>query len=134
MHSQEPSSLAVIIFTLCASFLSAHAEPAKAYQQFIHSQSQLKKNIIQSVDLEQVTLREALETLIVQISQVSDKKTTPNFIIRDPDGRFDNRRITLQINNVPANVLLQYIADQVGGDIHYDQYAIIIKPLRTAPR
>lgn len=133
MRYQKPSSLPVIIFALCASFLSI-AKPVKAYNQATSTQSQLKKMVIPSVELEHVTLREALETLIVQIRQISGKKTATNFIIKDPNGRFNNRRITLQLNNVPANVLLQYIADQVGGDIHYDQYAIIIKPLRTWPR
>ena len=133
MNHQKPSILATIIITLCVSFLSSHAEPAKTYNNGIPAWSSLKKIIIPAIDFEQLTLREALEALDLKIGQASDKKITPNFIINDLDGEFNNRRVTLQLSNIPANVLLKYIADQVRGAVHYNKHAIIISPLR-APR
>ena len=80
------------------------------------------------MDFEQLTIREALEILTIKIEQQTDKKITPNFIIRDLKGAFKNRTVTMQLNNLPANILLEYIANQVGGSIRYDRHAIVISP------
>ena len=88
--------------------------------------------IIPEVDFELLTLHDSLQTLTVQISHISDKQVTPNFIINDLNGDFDNRRVTLNLSNIPAHVVLQYIADLVRGVIRYDRNAIVISPLRAA--
>lgn len=125
------------MFVLSISGMASQAEntaPAKHNYNALHPKFALKKIIIPEVDYERLTLPEALETLTVQIKHASDQKITPNFIIHDLNGEFEKRRITLALTNVPADVLLQYITDQVRGAIHYNRHATIIRPLRPPSR
>ena len=125
------SILHAVIFALSLSCLSIQAkELGTAQTSFnnIHPKYALKQINIQSVDFEQLTIREALEILTIKIEHQTNKKITPNFIIRDLKGAFKNRTVTMQLNNLPANTLLEYIANQVGGSIRYDRHAIVISP------
>lgn len=90
--------------------------------------SSLKNIIIPKVDLEQVTVQEALEVLGVMVTKESKKLVTPNFIVQDPTDTFKGRSVTLRLNRIPAETLLNYIIDQVGGRARYDSHAIIISP------
>ena len=126
-----PSILHAVIFAVSLSCLSIQAkELGTAQTSFnnIHPKYALKQINIQSVDFEQLTIREALEILTIKIEHQTNKKITPNFIIRDLKGAFKNRTVTMQLNNLPANILLEYIANQVGGSIRYDRHAIVISP------
>ena len=126
-----PSILHAVILALSLSCLSIQAkELGTAQPSFnnIHPKYALKQINIQSVDFEQLTIREALEILTIKIEHQTNKKITPNFIIRDLKGAFKNRTVTMQLNNLPANTLLEYIANQVGGSIRYDRHAIVISP------
>ena len=125
------SILHAVIFAVSLSCLSIQAkELGTAQTSFnnIHPKYALKQINIQSVDFEQLTIREALEILTIKIKHQTNKKITPNFIIRDLKGAFKNRTVTMQLNNLPANTLLEYIANQVGGSIRYDRHAIVISP------
>ena len=84
--------------------------------------------IIPEVDLEGTDLTESLEILKVQIAAASGNKVNPNFIVQDLRGAFKGRSVTLQLENIPADVLLGYIVDLVRGMIRYDKHAIIIVP------
>ena len=125
------SILHAVIFALSISCLSIQAkELGTAQTSFnnIHPKYALKQINIQAVDFEQLTIREALEILTIKIEHQTNKKITPNFIIRDLKGAFKNRTVTMQLNNLPANILLEYIANQVRGSIRYDRHAIVISP------
>ncbi len=89
----------------------------------------LKKVIIPKIDLEQVTLQEALDVLKIMIERESKKTASLNFIVRDPTHTFKGRDVSLRLNRVPAEVVLNYIMDQVGGNVRYDNYAMIISPI-----
>ena len=132
MNCQKSNIFAAIIFTLCVSLPSLNAEPSKTNLNGIPTKFALKKIIIPEVDFELLTLHDSLQTLTLQISHISDKHVTPNFIIKDLNGDFDNRRVTLNLSNIPAHVVLQYIADLVRGVIRYDRNSIVISPLRAA--
>lgn len=126
-----PSFLHAIIFAVSLSCLSIQAQEIAAAQTSfnnIHPKYALKQINIQAVDFDQLTIREALEILTIKIEQQTDKQITPNFIIHDLKGAFKNRTVTMQLKNMPANTLLEYIANQVGGSIRYDRHAIIISP------
>lgn len=90
--------------------------------------AELSKVIIPNVDLDKATIQEALEMLAIQTERESQKKITPNFIVQDPTGGFKGRTVTLRLNRIPAETLLRYIADQAGGNIRYDDHAIVITP------
>jgi hypothetical protein len=96
----------------------------------IHHKYALQKINIRSVDFEKLTLGEALQVLALKIEQESNEKIIPNFIVHDLKGVFKNKRVTLQLQNLPASVLLKYIANQVGASIRYDKHATIISPQR----
>lgn len=88
----------------------------------------LKKIIIPKVDIDKATVQEALEVLSVMIETESKKTVTPNFIVQDPTETFKGRSVTLRLNRIPAETLLNYIVDQTGGRVRYDNHAIIISP------
>ena len=126
-----PSILHAVIFTASLSCLSIQAqELGTAQTSFnnIHPKYALKQINIQAVDFYQLTIDEALEILTIKIEQQTDKKITPNFIIHDPEGAFKNRTVTMQLKNMPANTLLEYIANQARASIRYDRHAIILFP------
>ena len=126
-----PSILHAVIFAVSLPCLSIQAqELGTAQTSFnnIHPKYALKQINIQAVDFDQLTIREALEILTIKIEHQTNKQITPNFIIRDLKGAFKNRTVTMQLKNMPANTLLEYIANQVGGSIRYDRHAIIISP------
>ena len=125
------SILHAVILAVSFSCLSIQAqELGTAQTSFnnIHPKYALKQINIQAVDFDQLTIREALEILTIKIEHQTNKQITPNFIIRDLKGAFKNRTVTMQLKNMPANTLLEYIANQVGGSIRYDRHAIIISP------
>jgi hypothetical protein len=130
MSPQKSNIFIAAIITLCVSLLSLHAEPSKKHDTSMHAHAQLKKIIIPVVDFERLTLREALESVTIKIRQLPDKKGS-NFMIRDLDGHFENYRVTLQLSNIPADVLLEYIANQVRANIQYTGHAIVFSPLPT---
>ena len=88
----------------------------------------LRRVIIPKVDLDKASLQESLDILAVQIERISQQKVTPNFIIQDPKGTFQNRKVTLRLNRIPAETTLRYIVEQVGAHIRYDNHAIVIIP------
>ena len=90
----------------------------------------LKKVIIPKVNLEKQTLQDSLQMLTAQVERETQKKVKPNIIIQDPTGGFKGSSITLRLSRVPAETLLRYIVDQAGGNIRYDNHAIVITPRR----
>ena len=88
----------------------------------------LSKVVITKVDMDKLTLQEAIEVLSAQVKHVSSSKVNPNIIIQDRSGVFTGKLVTLNLSKVPADTLLGYILGQVGGTAKYDSHAIIIKP------
>jgi hypothetical protein len=89
---------------------------------------EMRKVVIPKVDIDKASLQEALDVLSAHIKQASRSKTSPNFIVQDRSGGFTGKVVTLNLSNVPADTLLKYIVDQVGGVAKFDSHAIIIKP------
>jgi patatin-like phospholipase/acyl hydrolase len=50
----------------------------------------------------------------------------PNFIVKDPEKKFDRAQLTLQLQNVPASQVLNYIVDHVQAKVLYEEHAILI--------
>lgn len=88
----------------------------------------LHKIVIKKIDFDALSTQEAIEILSAHVSKASPEDAKPNFIVQDRQGAFKGKTVTLNLNNVPADTLLQYILDQVGGASRYDQYAIVITP------
>jgi len=129
--SNLPCILHAVIFAVSVLCLSIQAKELGTTQTSfnnIHPKYALKKINIPSVDFHQLTIDEALEILTIKIEQQTDKKITPNFIIHDPEGAFKNSKVTMQLRNIPASIMLEYIANQARASIRYDRHAIIIFP------
>ncbi len=78
--------------------------------------------------LDAASLQEALEGLSLIIEKQSKEEVTPNFVIEDPKGIFADRKITLNLKNMPARAVMKYITDQTGAKVRYDEHAVVIAP------
>ncbi|MBB5351401.1 hypothetical protein HNR46_001637 [Haloferula luteola] len=86
------------------------------------------------VRFEEAPLSDVLTALNAMIEAEStktlgkDKAITPNLNVQDSTGKLGAKEISLQLKNVPANMVLQYALDQAGAKIRYDEYATVIVP------
>lgn len=78
--------------------------------------------------LDQATLKEALEAFGVIIEKQSKDAVTPNFIIEDPKNVLADRKITLNLKNMPSQAVMKYLMDQTGAKARYDEHAVVIVP------
>ncbi|MEX1114450.1 MAG: tetratricopeptide repeat protein [Akkermansiaceae bacterium] len=78
--------------------------------------------------LDAASLQEALEGLNIIIEKQSKEEVTPNFVIEDPKGLFADRKITLNLKNMPTRAVMKYITDQTGAKVRYDEHAVVIVP------
>ncbi|MBK1828228.1 tetratricopeptide repeat protein [Haloferula rosea] len=87
-----------------------------------------------SVNFQEAELGDALEALGMMVEKKTsdehgeDKAFTPNFMIQDRSGELAKSPITLQLKGVPANKVMDFMLQQAGGNVRYDEHAIIIRP------
>jgi hypothetical protein len=62
----------------------------------------------------------------IAIEKASDEKITPNFIIQDPKGKLADKTISMQLKNVPAKAILDYIHSQANTQARFDEHAVVI--------
>ena len=84
--------------------------------------------ILPVVDFQDEPLSEALQILSELVEKTSEKKVYPNFVIQDRSGVLKDKEVTLNMKNVPAKVVLDYLMNIAGATAKFDQYAITIKP------
>ena len=63
----------------------------------------------------------------------SDKKADAdslvvNFVVQDPKGTLSEREVSLQLKNVSAKSVLDYLLQQVQATARFDEHAIVIRP------
>jgi tetratricopeptide (TPR) repeat protein len=78
--------------------------------------------------LDAASLQEALEGLSLIIEKQSKEEVTPNFVIEDPKNLLADRKITLNLKNMPARAVMKYLTDQTGAKVRYDEHAVVIAP------
>ena len=88
----------------------------------------LGKVVIPKVDIDKASVQESIEILMAHVKSASSDKKSPNMIVNDPKGGFTGKTVTLNLTNIPASTLLQYILDQSGGVARFDNHAIVIRP------
>lgn len=86
------------------------------------------KTKLPKVQMSDAPLAEVLEALNELASQATEKKFSPNFVVKDPGGVLADGKVSLQLNGVPLSVALKYALDQVGATAHYGQYVTEIRP------
>lgn len=89
-------------------------------------ESKFGKVMIPSYQIEDATLQEALTLLAVQMEKESKKEVIPNFVIDDPKQVLANRKLALNLKNMPSGAILKYLTDQSGTKVRYDEHAIVV--------
>ena len=85
--------------------------------------------ILKEINFNKATLEETLDALDLFTSEATDKKFTPNFVIQDPNGKLEEKTITLKMTNVPLSGILKYVTELTGTSIRYDAHATVFRPV-----
>lgn len=85
--------------------------------------------IIPAFQLDAASLQEALDALSLFIEKESKDAVTPNFVIQDPKSLLADRKITLNLKNMPSKAIMKYLMDQSGAKARYDEHAVVVSPL-----
>ena len=79
--------------------------------------------------LDEASLEEALEAFSVLIEKESKQTVTPNFVVQDPKLVLADRKISLNLKNMPSKAIMKYLMDQTSAKARYDEHAVVITPL-----
>ena len=91
-------------------------------------QRQLAAVILPMVDFDRMPLGDALRMLSTLIKETSKDKVIPNFVIHDKSNTLKDKPVTLNMKQVPANVVLDYLMNLSNSTAKVNQHAISIKP------
>jgi tetratricopeptide (TPR) repeat protein len=105
-----------------AGQVQIHAPTIKAKAQ----EQKINTIMIPAYQIEDATLKEAIELLALAIEKHSEDKTAPNFIVEDPTKKLAEAKLTLNLKNVPVSAILKYIHAQTRTKIRYDEHAVVI--------
>lgn len=97
-------------------------------------QRKLAQIKIPKVDFDESEFGEVIEALDILIAKETKGEFAPNFVVQDPHGLLENKRITMKLGTVPANVLLDYVLKMAHAKARYDEHAIVIAPIGKAPK
>jgi tetratricopeptide (TPR) repeat protein len=109
-------------FSLGQLSLTAGAMSAKAREE------KFGTVMIPSFRLNDATLQEALAAFGQVIEKESNEELTPNFVIHDPKNLLANRKISLELKNMPSKGVMKYLMDQTRSTARYDEHAVVITP------
>lgn len=85
---------------------------------------------IENIDFDGVELRDVLEFLRRRTAEAEI-----NFVVVDPTGQLNEREITgLRLRNVPATVVLEYLAEAAEATVQYRAHDVVLRPRETTPR
>lgn len=76
--------------------------------------------------LDEATLPEALSALQKIVEKESKDQVTPNFVIEDPKNTLGDRKVSMNLKNMPARGVMKYLMDQVGAKTRYDEHAVVV--------
>ena len=93
----------------------------------LYRENMMKQTKIAKVEYSDATVAECLQSLTELVKAATAEKFTPNFIIKDPAGKLKSGNITMNLSNIPASQVLQYIASSAQCKITYEEHAIIVQ-------
>lgn len=93
------------------------------------SEAKIGSVIIPTYQIEDASVSEAISLLGLAIEKASNQEITPNLIVSDPNRKLAAKKITIQLKNVPAKAILDYIHNQAGTKARFDTHAIVVSPL-----
>lgn len=90
--------------------------------------STLKKDygavVLPKLDLQDVTLNEALDGLRVMSKNASGGKVTPNVIVKG--AALGEKKISLSLSNIPLPEAIEYLAQLSGSKATYEKHAVVL--------
>lgn len=90
--------------------------------------STLKKDysavVLPKIEMQDVTLDEAIQGLRVLSKNASAGKVSPNIIVKSSS--LKEKRLSLSLANVPLPQAIDYLAQLTGGVARYEKYAVVI--------
>lgn len=84
--------------------------------------------IVPAFQVDGATVQESIDALSAAVNKASKEEVAPNFIIQDPSGKFSEKKVSIQLKNIPAKAVLDYIMAQAGGKSRFDEHAIVLTP------
>ncbi|MBE7494269.1 MAG: hypothetical protein HS117_04960 [Verrucomicrobiaceae bacterium] len=93
--------------------------------------STLKKDyaavVLPKLDLQEVTLTEAVDGLRMLSKNASNGKVTPNIIIKGAD--LGGKKLSLSLANIPLPEAIEYLAQLTGSKATYEKHAVVLSPV-----
>lgn len=100
-------------------FIRANHKPAENTLK-----NQYAAVILPKVDMQDVTVSEAVEGLRALSKNASNGKVTPNVIIKGEE--LGRRKLSLALANIPLSEALNYVTQLAGARATYDKHAVIL--------
>jgi tetratricopeptide (TPR) repeat protein len=82
--------------------------------------------MIPAFQLDQATLKEALDALSAMIEKESKDTVTPNFVLQDPKNRLADQKLSVNLKNIPAKGVIKYLTEQTSTKVRYDEHAVVV--------
>ena len=105
-------------------YINAHAK----------QESTLKRDYaavtLPKIDMQEVTLQEAVTGLRVMAKNASQGKVSPNVIIKGT--ALAEKKLSLNLANVPLTEAIEYLAQLSGAKATYDKHAVILSEATVA--
>lgn len=106
-------------------YIKAHAKPEASTLRRDYAGVTIPK-----IEMEEVTLTEALAGLRVLSKNASNGKVSPNVIVKGAD--LGTKKLTLSLSNVPLSEALEYLAQLTGSKVSYEKHAAIMSDATVA--
>lgn len=130
--------LALALLTQVAAAAPNHTDTQNMLRMLKANQkvnvSTLKKDygavVLPKLDMQDVTLTEAIDGLRVLSKNASAGKVTPNIIVKGPS--LGEKKLSLALANIPLTEAIEYIAQMTGGRATYEKHAVVISEVAQA--
>jgi len=89
---------------------------------------------IEKLDLDETAGSDALKIFFQLLSNAADKQkieVQKNYVLKDSTGSIAKRKVTLQLNNIPAHAAFDILLEQLGAKHTFEKYTIKITPRGT---
>jgi hypothetical protein len=85
----------------------------------------LKSMVVDKIDFDRLDIADVLQFLAAKSKQLDPDKTGINFVLVDPSV---HRAVTMKLENVPMDSVLDLIGQQTGLRFSVDPYAVTCRP------
>jgi len=128
-HFEQAREKLSIVAARNPSHVPTRAMLAQIQQQLgaapaVTMKNSYEKVIIPKIEMDNVSLLEAIEAVRVFTRKATEDKVTPNIILKSPE--LKDRKVSLNLSQMPLTEILNYIAQMVDAKLTYDKHAVMI--------